>query len=206
MGGRGLMTKRWTQRIVLFILMIIECAAGFDLHAASSVEELPLDLSGRRADPFQKTGARAVVLIFVRSDCPISNRYAPEIQRLATRFSPSRVVFWLVFVDPRESAEVIRKHNEEYGLRLGVLRDPGHTLVKMTGAEITPEAAVFALGGSKRQVVYRGRIDNRYADFGKERPAATTHDLEQALEAVLSKRPVAHPTTRAVGCFISDLE
>jgi hypothetical protein len=54
------------------------------------------------------------------------------------------------------------------------------------------------------RVVYRGRIDDRYVDLGLERPAATTHDLADALAAVVAGKPVPHPNTQAVGCFIAD--
>ena len=81
------------------------------------------------------------------------------------------------------------------------VRDPDLALVKFTGATITPEAAVV-VGG---KVVYRGRIDDRYVDLGVERPSPTTHDLVDALTAVLAGKPVARATTQAVGCFIADL-
>jgi hypothetical protein len=80
------------------------------------------------------------------------------------------------------------------------LRDPRHALVRRVQASVTPEAAVVVEG----TVRYRGRIDDRYVELGRERPAPTTHDLEDALTAVLSGRPVARPTTQAVGCFIAD--
>jgi hypothetical protein len=54
-------------------------------------------------------------------------------------------------------------------------------------------------------VVYGGRIHERSGALGGERPAPTTHDLAEALSAVLAGRPVAHATTAAVGCFIADL-
>ena len=66
----------------------------------------------------------------------------------------------------------------------------------------TPEAAVFADG----ELVYRGRIDDRFVDFGKTRAAATTHDLAFALQAILDGRPVPESRTRAVGCFIPELK
>jgi hypothetical protein len=65
---------------------------------------------------------------------------------------------------------------------------------------VTPEAAVYANG----RVVYHGRIDDRYVDLGLERPAPTVHDLDDALTAVLAGRPVEHPVTQAVGCYIAD--
>jgi hypothetical protein len=83
----------------------------------------------------------------------------------------------------------------------GALRDPALALVKFAGATITPEAAVYANG----RIVYRGRIDDRYVDLGVERPKASTHDLEEAIAAVVAGKPVRHATTQAVGCYIVDL-
>ena len=80
------------------------------------------------------------------------------------------------------------------------LRDPKHALVAAVGATITPEAVVWA----QSRVQYRGRIDDRYVDLGVERPAATTHDLADALTAVVAGRPVPNPETQAVGCYIAD--
>ena len=154
-------------------------------------------------DPLQTPGARATVLIFVRTDCPISNRYAPEIQRIAARFSSDGVRFWLVYPDSSETADSIQKHRAEYHYDFGVVRDPKHVLVKAAKARVTPEAAIFLPG---RKLVYHGRIDDRYIDFGKARSAANTHDLEAALDAVVAGKPVPSETTRAVGCYLADLK
>jgi hypothetical protein len=159
------------------------------------------DLDGRAVAPLEATDARAVVFIFIRTDCPISNRYAPEVRRLFEKFARLGVKFWLVYPDPDESSRVVRKHVKQYGYRASALRDPEHLLVKVTGAEVTPEAVVFAAGKN----VYRGRIDDRYIDFGKMRRAPTTHDLEEVLEAILEGRTIATKAAPAIGCFISDL-
>jgi hypothetical protein len=70
-------------------------------------------------------------------------------------------------------------------------------------AQITPEVAVF---DRERHLVYEGRIDDRYVDFFRERPAPTTHELDDALQAVLAGKPVAKSEVRGVGCYISDLQ
>ena len=174
------------------------------LAAAALVAQTPhpTDLDGHRVDPFQAPDARVVVLLFVRSDCPISNRYAPEIRRIYDRFASHGVVFWLVYPDAQASAGEIRRHVSEYRYPGRVLQDPGHALVKLAQVEVTPEAAVFAPG---RRLVYHGRIDDLYVDWGRTRPAPTTHDLAAALEATLAGRPVPVAATRAVGCFLADL-
>jgi peroxiredoxin len=165
-----------------------------------------LDLNGRPVRPLASPAARAVVLVFTAIDCPISNRYAPELQRLYERFGPKGVRFWLVFADPREKAEAVRRHVADYGYRFPALRDPEHALVRLTGASVTPEAVVFVHDTAGPRRAYRGRIDDWYVDFGLSRAAPTTHDLQDALDAILAGRPVPAPTTRAVGCAIAGLE
>ncbi len=142
------------------------------------------------------------VLIFVSIDCPVSNRYAPEIKRLHEEFSPRGVRFQLVYPNPLDAEAAITRHLREYGYPPIGRRDPDHALVNVAGATITPEAVVF---DANQRAVYRGRIDNRFVELGRERPTATQHDLHNALTAVLAGKPVSPPQTQAVGCFIADM-
>ncbi len=195
----------WTKRFALSVVTILVVAVVGCAKESASTELHLLDMMGREVDPLRATDAKATVFLFTRTDCPISNRYAPEVRRLYDKFAPSGVAFWLVYPDQDESVETIRKHIKEYEYPLGVLRDPQHMLVRMTGIRVTPEAVVFVARASGEKLVYRGRIDDRYVDFGKMRPTPSTHDLEQALQAILEGRPVKSQITRAVGCFIPDL-
>jgi peroxiredoxin len=181
----------------ILLVAVVVCA---DEPTATDLR-LP-DLDGRQIEPLQAKDAKAIVFIFIRTDCPLSNRYAPEVRRLHDKFAKHGVRFWLVYPDSDESGEIIRDHIKEYEYRLIALRDPEHKLVKITGAQVTPEAAVFLPGG---RMVYRGRIDDRYVALGKARPAPTTRDLEQVLKAILEGKKVTNKTTAAIGCFIPDL-
>ena len=67
------------------------------------------------------------------------------------------------------------------------------------GAKVTPEAIVIDSTGTVR---YRGAINNLYAGYGKKRRAATSHYLQDAVEAVLAGNTVKIPKTKPVGCFI----
>jgi hypothetical protein len=163
-----------------------------------------MDLAGNQVQPLQKIRDKAVVLLFIQTGCPISNRYAPEIKRLYEKYASGGATFWLVYPDRDDSVPAIRRHLEEYGYEIGVLRDPSHILVKAAGVSVTPEAAVFVpLDGGVR-MVYRGRIDDRTVAFGKTRPAATKHDLDETLETIFSGKTVTNKTTVAIGCAISD--
>jgi thiol-disulfide isomerase/thioredoxin len=160
-------------------------------------------LTGAPIDALQApTGTKAIVFLFTSTDCPISNRYAPDVRRLAEEFGPKGVVFRVVYPNPADDAAAIRTHVNDFGYAnvMEPLRDPKQALVTFAGATITPEAAVYAGG----RIVYRGRIDDRYVSLGLERPAPTKRDLEEALRAVLAGAKVPHPKTQAVGCFIAD--
>ena len=140
------------------------------------------------------------VLVFTTTDCPISNRYAPEIQRLAEKFECD-VEFVFVYPVASDSEEKIREHRRRFGGGQW-RRDPAQEMVKLTGATVTPEVAVIT---KDRKILYRGRIDDRYVAFGKDRPQPTVRDLERSLDAILAGKPVPVAQTQAIGCIIADL-
>ena len=191
-----------TLPLVLLATSFAAVRAGNQTVAGRS---LPVNLAGQPVDPFADPKAKVIVFLFIRADCPISNRYAPEVGRLFQEFASPSLPFHLVYVDPSETSQEIREHLRDYGYHGQALRDNEHSLVKITGVTVTPEAAVFVPGPSGWRMVYRGRIDDQYVDFGKTRPAPTTHDLEEVLQAIVRGRTMATQTTRAVGCFIQDL-
>lgn len=161
-----------------------------------------LDLSGSPQDPWKESPGKVVVLVFIRTDCPISNRYAPLIQELSAKYAQA-AIFWLVFPDKNETAEQIRKYEQEYRYHLPALRDPEHALVIKSQVKVTPEVGVY---DRKRELVYHGRIDNLYRDFGKARRAATTHELSDAVEAASKGAIPLAASADGIGCFISDLK
>lgn len=186
-------------------LLAVVAAAAPSSHTPPASVELT-DLLGGRVLPLHGPGPRGTVFVFARTDCPISNRYAPELRRLHERFAPAGVAFWLVYPDPGEAVDGIQRHLREFAHPFGALRDLKHTLVRMVQATVTPEAAVFVGGPSGPWLVYRGRIDDRYVAFGTERAAPTTRDLEHVLEAIAAGKAVTARTTRAIGCFLSKPE
>jgi hypothetical protein len=171
-------------------------------HASAQVPTRVLDLSGRAVNPLVvEPGTAATVLVFTTTDCPIANRYAPEIQRLESRFG-QQVRFVLVFPVAADSAAVIRAHLKKFAYWSEAVRDTAQELIKHTGVTISPEVAVL---DARSQVAYRGRIDDRFLELGVERSQPTVRDLEKALEAVVAGKPVAVRETQAVGCILADL-
>jgi hypothetical protein len=146
-------------------------------------------------------GVKASVLLFVSTDCPISNRYAPDVRKLHDLYAKDAVAFWLIYPNPADAVVDIRDHLKSFSYPGTALRDLRHDVVKRAGATITPEAAVY---DSRGRLTYRGRIDDRYSAVGIERATATRHDLQDAIAATIAGKPVTHRFTQAVGCYVAD--
>jgi hypothetical protein len=163
------------------------------------------DLAGRPVDPLHRdSSVRVSTLVFVRTDCPISNRYAPEIERVRARFEARQARTWIVYLDADLKTEDIAAHRREYRVETPGLRDRSGQLARSIGVTVVPEAAVFVHDGERARLVYRGRIDNQYTDLARHRPRATQFDLRDALERALTRPPEQPVLTPAVGCLIED--
>jgi thiol-disulfide isomerase/thioredoxin len=160
------------------------------------------DLDGKPTNPFDAASNKIIVLVFLRRDCPVSSRYAPVIQQISAQHERD-ASFFLIFPDKDETPQTIHNYLQQYAYHLPALRDPEHALVKLAQVQITPEVAVFQ---RNHQLLYDGRIDNWYLDLGRSRPAPTTHELADAIQAALAGKTPAANQVRGVGCYISDLE
>lgn len=159
------------------------------------------DLSGANVRPLADSGQKATLFIFVMHECPVANGYAPEIGRIVSEYSVKGVRCFVTYVEGDLTPEQARQHARDYSFPSGALLDPQHLIVKAVGATISPQAAVLSPAG---ELLYRGRIDDRVADFGKRRPEPTQRDLRLALDAILAGKPVPTRLTKAIGCYIPE--
>lgn len=177
---------------------ILCCAFGLCSAALGGPSQLVFkDLAGVACHPLEPGEKLASVLIFYLHDCPVCNSYAPELNRMYA--AHTNFAFYIVQVDPELTPEAAKEHARQYALRAPVLLDLQHRLVKLVKATVASEAVVV---GKHGEVLYRGRINDRYLALGKGRPEATRNDLRDALDAIAAGRPVKTKETQAVGCFI----
>ncbi len=183
-------------------------------HAAAMAAD-PAVVVPRKVDAFSLQGVdgqrhsrdgwrdkRAVVLFFLGAECPVSNGYSPDMRALSARYAERGVACYGVHVDAALSTEEAAAHAEEYGLPFTILLDPEQSLAGMVGARVTPDAVVVRPDGT---VAYCGRIDDRYSVQGKRRDDPTTHELIDAIEAVLAGKLPTIRETEAYGCPLPKL-
>jgi peroxiredoxin len=169
------------------------------LFAASAPHFELRDSTGAPHTTAEWASAKAAVVFFVTTDCPIGNSYVPEMNRIRQAYASRGVVVWAVQADPAVAGPVVAKYAVDFSYSFPLLLDPEQRLVQLAGATITPQAAIFSPEG---KVLYLGRIDNRVEDFGVSRPKATVPDLRNALDAVLAGRTPAPDRTKSIGCSI----
>lgn len=196
---------------LLFSLFLMGCQpSGVDSNpdpklntAALSLQAL--DLEGEIISPMavlSDPSCKGLVVIFIATDCPISNRYAPEVRRIYEAFHPQGIEFFLVYTRPDESTATIRQHLEDYEYPISGIIDHERQITQFTGAQVTPESVVFDATGT---MVYRGRIDDRFQDFGLSRTEPTARDLLAVLEDVAKGKDREFSESIAVGCYIVEL-
>ena len=155
------------------------------------------DATGKTIAPLADDGRKATVLIFLTTDCPICNTYAPEIGRIVADYKDAGVRVYGVYAG--ESVKEVSQHVKDYKLPLTALLDPTLRLATLTGATVTPEACVLNPRG---EILYRGRIDDRAVKLGTVRTEARQRDLRLALDAVQKQKPVPEKFTKAIGCYL----
>src|SRR5438067_1100840 len=93
--------------------------AGCTPPPGAAPPDVFLNLQDVYGKPFRRPDARedrALVLLFLGHDCPISNGYIPELTRLHREYGPHGVHFVAVYADADVTPEEARRHAEEYGL------------------------------------------------------------------------------------------
>ena len=158
------------------------------------------DLDGKKGGVPSLRSEEAMVVVFASATCPIANSYQPELRRLAEAYQTRNVSWVLMHADAKLEPSVALMHRDDFQISFAVAIDEKSVWSKSLQAEVMPEA--FLINGNG-DLLYRGRIDDRYPELGKKRPEAQERDLQRALEEWSQGLPISVPRTKAIGCKIS---
>lgn len=152
------------------------------------------DVNGTRHSLSDYRPSKAIVLMFIGTQCPVSNAYNDRMVNLYNDYSARGISFIAVNSNKQESVEEIREHAKEHGFKFPVLKDWNNVIANKFGASVTPE--IFVLN-SKFKILYHGRIDDSRREAG-----VNSRDLQNALNAVLEGKAPPLSETKAFGCTI----
>ena len=153
------------------------------------------DLGGKSAPINGLKEKKAIVVVFLSFECPVSNGYATILAEMHKLYGEKGIAF--VAVSTTDDAAEVKKQASEFKLPFPIYIDPKLDVVDALKATTTPEAFVLDHNFVLR---YRGRIDNGWSARLKKNAQTTEFDLKNALEDILAGRDVKVPATKPVGC------
>ena len=180
--------------------------ADIESTAIDNAENQQVDVFGTRVvDVFGELhrlgasrGVSPFVLIFVDPQCPISARYAPELNDIAELATSAGIPFYAVLSSPFLNASQARDYVSEVGFSFPVVWDPSGDLALRLMPNVTPEVFVISPDDF---VIYRGRIDDRFPSLGVLRNQITSHDLIDTVTTLAQGKKVKARHEPSVGCF-----
>ncbi len=152
---------------------------------------------GKAVTLYDSKDKKAVVVVFLSFDCPVSNGYAPVLAALHKVYADKGVAFLAINSTDDLDAAALAKQAAEYKYPFPVVKDADRLAADAFKATVVSEAFVLDHNFVLR---YRGRIDNAYAARLKKNNQVTKHDLRDALDDLLAGKDVSEPATKAIGC------
>lgn len=144
--------------------------------------------------------ADILVVIFTCNHCPYARAAWPLLIDLYKDFKDKKVDFVAINPNdetayPEDSFEVMKEKTREWGIPFPYLRDESQEIAKKYDARCTPDIYVF---DKDRKLVYRGRLNDNWQEPEK----VTSHDLKDAIEALLRGEQPKQPQFPSMGCSI----
>ena len=141
---------------------------------------------------------KAVVVVFVDTECPLADLYVPTEIELHRKYAEKGVQFVAINSSSQDSFVSVSAHAQERDVPFPVLKDFDQRVADAFGAMRTCEAFLL---DANRVIRYHGRIDDQYGNgFRRDKPSH--HDLEQAVDELLASKPISTPRTETAGCPI----
>jgi peroxiredoxin len=204
--------KAMRSRLVVLCLFVTASAATLWLPRLSTADNPNIAQVGKKIDniafegedakPFklhELKDKKAIVIVFLSFDCPVSTSYSQPLADMAKDFGPHGVVFLGLTTDQEETTAAVAKQAKEFKLPFAVMVDRKFAAADALKAGFTPE--VFVLDGNY-VLQYRGRIDDSFQARLKKNQQVTKQDLHQVLSEIVSGRPVSIKATEPIGCPI----
>ena len=157
-------------------------------------------VDGKQYSPNTFQSCKILIVMFTCNHCPYVQAYEQRLINLQKNYKDKGVSFVAINANdeinyPEDSFENMVKRAKEKGYNFPYLRDKTQEIAKAFGASFTPEIFLF---NKNRILQYHGRVDDNW----KEPDKVTKQDLKEAIEAILTDKPINLPNTQAIGCTV----
>jgi len=184
--------------MTLMIILSTLVAVGGAPSSVSPGSKAPVfalkDVDGKEHSLDQYLKSKFVVVMFIATQCPISNDYNERMVKLHDQYASKDITFLGINPNKQESISEVKAHAAKNGFKFVVLKDANNVVADEYGAQVTPEIFVI---DNKGVVRYHGRIDD-----SRDEDDIESRDLAAALDLLLVGKDVPKAETKAFGCSI----
>lgn len=152
------------------------------------------DYNGKEYSLSDFKKSKAIVVMFIATQCPVSNAYNERMVQLYKDYSLKNIAFVGINSNKQEDVEEVKEHSQKHNFEFPVLKDWNNVIADQFEAGVTPEIYVL---NSNFEELYHGRIDD-----SKRESDVKSQDLRTALNEILAGEPVSKTETKAFGCTI----
>jgi peroxiredoxin len=192
------MGRKFSPALIGLLFAAAITLAGKDSSQVKLDEKVPnftlKDYTGKEYSLYNYLGRKGIVVMFIATQCPVSNAYNTRMVDLYNLYTPKGIVFLAINSNKQESIAEIAEHSTKHGFQFPVLKDWKNVIADKFDAQVTPETYLIDSTGVLR---YHGRIDDE-----RVLSKVTRHDLRDALDAYLEGKPILRRDTKAFGCTI----
>ncbi len=162
---------------------------------------LPDVISGRKISLHNFEKKKALLVMFICSHCPYVQHIKHGLARLGKDYATKDLGIVAISSNdaikyPDDSPKGLAGMAKTLGFNFPFCFDESQEVAKDYSAACTPD---FFLFDKKRELVYRGQLDDSRPGNGKP---VNGKDLRAAIEAVLAGKPVSAAQKASVGCNI----
>lgn len=196
-GGQEMKLKYVAGLVVMLLIVwsfnLANCSAPESSSTAYGDFTLK-DYNGKEHSLSDFKDSTAIVVMFIATQCPVSNAYNERMVALYNDYRAKGFAFVGINSNKQESVEEIKEHSQEHHFEFPVLKDWDNVIADRFEASVTPEIYVL---NSDFNLLYHGRIDN-----SRRESDIKSQDLRAALNEILAGKPVSNTETKAFGCTI----
>ena len=165
--------NKFFSTIVLTIIYFLSNIACANNLSPDKIENFTLpDYNGKKHSLSDYKESKAIVIMFIATECPVSNDYNSRMEKLYNDYKEKDIAFIGINSNKAESVDRIKEHAKEKGLTFTILKDEKNIIADKFEASFTPETYVL---NTDFDILYHGRIDN-----SRKESEVVSKDLENA--------------------------
>lgn len=192
------MTKIQIRYILVFSFLLATLLSGnspiIKSSESKSYDKFSLsDYNNKLYSLEDFTNKKAIVIMFVSTNCPVSNAYNGRMAQIEKDLG-DEFAFVGINSNKNENIAEIKQHAADNNLKFVILKDSNNVVADKFEASFTPEVYVL---NNDLELLYHGRIDD-----SRKIENVSVSDLRNALNEIKLGKKISVTETKAFGCSI----